>query len=178
MNDRERLKVDTKPFKLRIESEPYAKFLGRKYSVVLDVFDVKRKKELYLSLDAQSLSQPLYELSVTEGLLRDLEIWVVKSPDDEFGVYSIWSKNVCIYVGQAKHQSLQSRLRQHYNGSHNGKLNAWIKSSHPLWFCVEPTKNIQAIDAKERNRIKKYAPLTNKLLLKKEYQYGHYSSSF
>ncbi len=95
-----------------------------------------------------------------------------------FGVYSIWSKNVCVYVGQAKQQSLQSRLRQHYNGSHNEKLNAWIKSSHPLWFTVEPTNNIQGIDAKERNRIKKYAPLTNKLLLKKEYQYGHYSSSF
>ena len=89
MNDRERLKVDTKPFKLRIESEPYAKFLGRKYSVVLDVFDVKRKKELYLSLDAQSLSQPLYELSVTEGLLRDLEIWVVKQSDEKYAKYEV-----------------------------------------------------------------------------------------
>ena len=98
---------------------------------------------------------------------------IQKSPDDEFGIYAIWAKNVCIYVGKAEKQSLRKRLLQHYNKSHNEKLSAWIKSSHPLWFSVETVSNLTSIDAKERNRIKMYAPLTNINLKKKESQYGH-----
>ena len=94
------------------------------------------------------------------------------APGDEFGVYSIWSKNLCIYVGLAKEQSLRSRLYQHYSGSHNDILDKWIKSSHPLWFFYESVANNNAIEAKERDRIKRFAPIANKVLLKKERQYG------
>jgi len=100
-----------------------------------------------------------------------------KAPDDEFGIYSIWSKNLCIYVGKAEKQSIRSRLQQHYSGSHNDKLDKWIKSSHPLWFSYESVANKTAIDAKERNRIKRFAPITNKVLLKKEAQYGQHVTS-
>ena len=64
-------------------------------------------------------------------------------------------------------------MLQHYRGSHNNKLNAWIKSSHPLWISFETVSNLKSIDSKERNRIKRFAPLTNDKLKKKESQYGH-----
>ena len=78
---------------------------------------------------------------------------------------------------ESSNQSLKKRLLQHYSRCHNEKLKAWINSSHQLWFGVEPVTNMGSIDAKERNRIKKYAPLTNELLRKRENQYGTNTSS-
>lgn len=89
MSDRERLKIDTQPIKLRIESEPYPKFLGRKYSVFIDVYDIKRKREYFLSIEPQSLSQPLNALATTEGSLRDLEVWISKTSDEKYAKYDI-----------------------------------------------------------------------------------------
>ena len=89
MSDKERLKIDSQPLKLRIESEPYAKYLGRKYAVVIDVFDVKLKREYYLIIDPQSLSQPIYELTVTEGRLRDIELWIAKESDEKYSKYEV-----------------------------------------------------------------------------------------
>ena len=89
MIERERLKIDTQPKRLRIESDPYVKFMGRKYSVVLDVFDVKKKREFFIVIEAQSLSQPIYELSVTEKKLKDLEIWLSKESDEKYAKYEI-----------------------------------------------------------------------------------------
>jgi hypothetical protein len=89
MNDRERLKVDTQPIKLRIESEPYPKFLGRKYSVLIDVYDIKRKREYALSIEPQSLSQPIHELMTTEGSLKNIEIWISKKSDDKYARYEL-----------------------------------------------------------------------------------------
>lgn len=89
MQERERLKIDTQPIRLRIESEPYVKFMGRKYSVVLDVFDVKKKREYFIVIEAQSLSQPIYQLSVTEKKLKDLEIWLSKESEDKYAKYEI-----------------------------------------------------------------------------------------
>ena len=95
-----------------------------------------------------------------------------KVPDDEYGVYSIWTKYICIYVGKAEKQSLRQRLLQHYKTSHNNDLYNWIISSHQLWFSYETVSNKKSINAKERNRIKRFAPITNKVLQKKEFQYG------
>jgi predicted GIY-YIG superfamily endonuclease len=86
---------------------------------------------------------------------------ISRLPYDQHGVYSIWSKSICIYVGQAKKQSIKDRLLQHYSGSHNDYLALWIKSTHGLFFSVEFIKNPAAIDAKERINIKLFAPLTN-----------------
>tara|TARA_Y100001954_G_C15631776_1_gene513072 strand:- start:144 stop:491 length:348 start_codon:yes stop_codon:yes gene_type:complete len=102
---------------------------------------------------------------------------IQKLPEDVHGIYAIWSRTTCIYVGKAENQSLKKRLTQHYSRCHNEKLKAWINSSHQLWFGIEPVTNLEAIDAKERNRIKKYAPLTNELLRKRENQYGANNSS-
>lgn len=86
---------------------------------------------------------------------------ISRLPHDQYGVYAIWSKSICIYVGQAKRQCVKDRLLQHYAGSHNSYLSLWISSSHVLWFSVEFLKNSAAIDAKERINIKNFAPLTN-----------------
>ena len=89
MSEREKLKVGIQPLKLRIESEPYASFLGRRYSVMLDVWDIKRKREYYLIIDAQSLSQPIHKLTVTEGTLKDLEVWILKESEEKYAKYEV-----------------------------------------------------------------------------------------
>lgn len=101
-----------------------------------------------------------------------------KVPDDEYGVYSIWTKYICVYVGKAEKQSLRQRLIQHYCSSHNDELHSWIASSHQLWFTYETVRNTKAINAKERNRIKTFAPLTNKVLQKRDFYNGVNTSSF
>jgi excinuclease UvrABC nuclease subunit len=98
---------------------------------------------------------------------------ISKVSDDEYGIYSIWSKNVCLYVGKAEKQSLRKRLLQHYSGSHNDKLTLWLNSSHEKWFSVEIVKNTMMIDVKERQSIKWYAPISNVKLLKKGSQYDN-----
>jgi len=97
---------------------------------------------------------------------------ISRIPDNVYGIYSIWTSNLCIYVGQAKRQGIRNRLVQHYNKSHNDDLTRWINSSVQLYFEYEIVSNKIAIDAKERNRIKQFSPLTNKLLLKKEFDNG------
>ena len=87
MTERERLKVDTKPVKLRIESEPYAKFLGRKYTVLIDVFDLKHKREYSLNIEPLSLSQPIHELITAEGSLKNIEVWISKESDEKYAKY-------------------------------------------------------------------------------------------
>ena len=100
-----------------------------------------------------------------------------KAPDRDFGVYLIWSKKVCVYVGKAERQSLRKRLLQHYDNEQNEKLERWIKSSHQLWFSYQVLNDSAIINARERNYIKKFSPLTNKLLQKKEEQYGLHTTS-
>lgn len=98
---------------------------------------------------------------------------ICKSPDDHFGIYVIWSDTVCVYVGKTEKQSIKQRLLQHYTNSHNEKLYGWVQSSYTLWFSFETVSNVDSIDAKERNRVKRYAPVANKHLRKKEHQYGY-----
>ena len=85
----ERIKIDSQPIKLRIDSEPYAKFIGRKYCAVINVFEMKRRREYYLIIDAQSLSRPLFELEESEGALRELVIWINKESDEKYAKYEI-----------------------------------------------------------------------------------------
>ena len=87
--ERERLKVDSQPVKLRIESEPYAKFIGRKYAAVLNVYDLKRKRDYYLIIEAQSLSQPLNDIVEVEGGLVGMEVWINKASDEKMAKYQL-----------------------------------------------------------------------------------------
>lgn len=87
--DRERIKIGQAPVKLRIESEPYAFFIGRKYTAVIDVYEVKQKREYFLLIEPQSLSIPLRQLETTEGGLIGLVVWLSKESDDKFAKYEV-----------------------------------------------------------------------------------------
>jgi excinuclease UvrABC nuclease subunit len=79
----------------------------------------------------------------------------------ENGIYTLWCNRICIYVGKAQASTLNRRLHDHYLRSHNEHLRLWINSSCTLIFQYETVRNILAIPAKERNRIRQLAPLTN-----------------
>lgn len=82
-------------------------------------------------------------------------------PSDYYGVYSFWANHICIYVGKAERQSIRTRLMQHYSESHNKDLKLWFESSIPIEFMYEAVSYVNAIPAKERNRIREYVPITN-----------------
>lgn len=84
-------------------------------------------------------------------------------PDEITGVYIIWypPKVKFIYVGQAKDQSIQKRLLDHWNGSHNETLVRWIKIlAKNLNVCYRPCEYPQ-IDRLERRLIKTWKPEAN-----------------
>ena len=87
--DRQRIKIDQSPIKLRIESEPYVLFLGKKYAAVIDVYEMKQKREYFLIVEAQSLALPLRQLEVAEGKLKDLVLWVSKESSEKFSKYDV-----------------------------------------------------------------------------------------
>lgn len=87
--ERERLKVTSEPRKLRIESEPFVLFVGRKFAACINVFDVKKKREYYVIVEAQSLSLPLLEIMQKEGGLTGIEVWVNKKTDERTSPYEL-----------------------------------------------------------------------------------------
>jgi hypothetical protein len=89
MESRERMKVDVSPIKLRIESEPYVIFLGRAFVAVIDVYDIKNKREFYLPINAQSISIPLHSWYQAEGKLSDIEFWINKESELKTSKYEI-----------------------------------------------------------------------------------------
>lgn len=89
MATRERIRVGIAPIKLRIESEPYVIFLGRTFVAVIDVYDIKNKRELYLPLSAQSIAARLYGWWQTEGALFGIEFWLNKESELKTSKYEI-----------------------------------------------------------------------------------------
>lgn len=89
MAELERLKIDSEPRKLRIESEPYARYVHNQYLVLIDVYDMKRKRDYYLIVQSRSLSKPLNDLESSEGQLKGLEIWVNKESDEKLAKYEV-----------------------------------------------------------------------------------------
>lgn len=82
-------------------------------------------------------------------------------PADYFGVYSFWFKGRCLYIGQAKSQPIKKRLNQHFDVSHNDRLNDWIKAYGPeLTVCIMVSGRSR-IDRLERRLIKSRKPVTN-----------------
>ena len=63
------------------------------------------------------------------GVFRFSYAGIVAIPKDVSGVYAFWcrEKERCIYVGMAKDQSIRTRVLQHWRGSHNEKLNLWLR---------------------------------------------------
>jgi hypothetical protein len=86
---KDRLKIDSRPRKLRIDSEPYVAFAFGKYCPVIDVVDLKTRIGYYIIVDPQSLGGPLRELEKLEGCLTNLIVWVNKESDDKFAKYQV-----------------------------------------------------------------------------------------
>lgn len=91
------------------------------------------------------------------GSLREI-------PSSIMGVYVIWcrSTNLCIYVGQAKKQSIQKRLLDHWNDSHNDLLNDWVKAIDSYLEVCYKKCDTERIDCLEKRLIKKWKPEANK----------------
>ncbi len=88
-----------------------------------------------------------------------------KIPPDAFGVYGLWFQQKCIYIGKAKEQPIPRRLEQHWKGSHNLLLAAWISSKGSnLLVAYSKIKDLDRIDNFEKHCIKRFQPLTNKML--------------
>ena len=88
-------------------------------------------------------------------------------PQDVRGVYGIWFRRHCIYVGKADLQPISTRLEQHWRHSHNDLLHAWIVAKGKLLkvsYMVLSTRN--NIDIYERYFIARFQPLTNKVRYK------------
>jgi hypothetical protein len=90
MNEnRERLIVSTNPVKLRIESNPYVIFLGRSFIPVVDVYDIRMKREYYLPIGAQSISLPMKNWFELEGQLVNIEFWINKESELRTSKYEV-----------------------------------------------------------------------------------------
>ena len=86
---------------------------------------------------------------------------IEKAPSDRFGVYGIWYRGRCIYVGLAQKQSIRERLTNHKIGASNIKLKHYIQAfNEELSFCFEIYEPHEAI-TREREYINKLQPITN-----------------
>lgn len=89
---------------------------------------------------------------------------VDKIPSDMRGVYGFWHQPTgkCLYIGQAKKQSIKSRLKQHWYRSHNAELHRWIVAfGQHIEICYLPADNAK-IHKIEKRLIKALRPETNR----------------
>lgn len=87
-----------------------------------------------------------------------------KIPRQACGVYGIWFKRRCIYIGKAASQSILERLLQHWRGSHNPVLCAWIQAKgSELKVSFQVADDAAQINALEKSCIQRFQPLTNKV---------------
>lgn len=86
-----------------------------------------------------------------------------KIPSHVFGVYGLWYRKRCIYVGKAEQQPIAQRLEQHWKGSHNDHLADWVTAKgSQLRVRYIPVEELSEIDSIEKRYIKNLQPLTNK----------------
>ena len=86
---------------------------------------------------------------------------IMKAPNSLGGVYTIYAKANCLYVGKTENQSLQKRLLDHYRDCHNFKLKKWILSHIHLKFRFLVIRDVSQIDFLERALIQDLNPLCN-----------------
>lgn len=85
----------------------------------------------------------------------------MKAPSHLGGVYMIYAKQNCLYVGKTENQSLQKRLGDHYRDCHNFKLKKWILSHIQLRFRFITEPNVLLIGDLEKALIKQLKPSCN-----------------
>ena len=85
-----------------------------------------------------------------------------KIPRFAHGIYGIWYRAHCVYVGQAARQTIADRLRQHWRKTHSEKLQMWIDAEGAnLRVAYLAVADAGRIDAYERLFIKRFQPLAN-----------------
>ena len=64
-----------------------------------------------------------------KGIFRFSYTGITKIPKGVSGVYAFWRRDNgrCLYVGKAEDQPIRERILQHWRGSHNEKLNLWMR---------------------------------------------------
>lgn len=86
-----------------------------------------------------------------------------KIPEDAFGLYGLWFRKRCLYIGQA--QSIARRLKRHWQHTHNDDLGAWIRAKgSQLRFSYYVLDQHSDIDSLEASYIQRFQPVTNKQL--------------
>ena len=75
---------------LQIKSEPYVLYGRRGYQPVIDVENIHTGEIGYLVISAQSLSEPLFELSVgNNGKLNNITLIIRKESKDRMSPYIV-----------------------------------------------------------------------------------------
>ena len=75
------------------------------------------------------------------------------------GVYILFHSRTIVYVGQS--QDIRSRMRQHYDGSHNKAVRIWIDAlDGDIEFAYFHCVNVDIDDA-EKSMIKFLQPFAN-----------------
>ena len=97
-----------------------------------------------------------------ENQLRFRKADFDKVPANAFGVYGLWYRRRCIYVGKAELQPIATRLKQHWKGTHNPKLAAWVQAKgSQLGFAYLVAEEKSKINPLEKLYIRRFQPLTN-----------------
>ena len=86
-----------------------------------------------------------------------------KLPPDAFGIYGVWYRKRCIYVGKAKDQPIARRLQQHWRAAQNPDLANWLKAKGPeLRIAYQVENDKSRINELERTYIRRFQPLANR----------------
>ena len=90
MSTLEALKFDIEPKRILISSEPYVIYTVRGYQAVVDIIEMKRKKEYLMYIGSASLAKPL-ELLIRENNNKatGLELWIRKETPEKTSKYII-----------------------------------------------------------------------------------------
>ena len=86
-----------------------------------------------------------------------------KIPSNAFGIYGLWYRKRCIYIGKAEKQPIAQRLEQHWKGSHNPDVANWVRAKgSKLRVGYVLVEEHSEIDNLEKRYIRQLQPLTNK----------------
>lgn len=106
-------------------------------------------------------SKLLKDLPQYSDFYRFSAAGIMKAPNRYGGVYVIYAKRNCLYVGKTEDQSIQKRLFDHYRNCHNLRLKKWILSHVQLRFRFMVVPDVTLVDDIERILIQTLNPSCN-----------------
>ena len=86
----QRLKVETEPLKIRIDSEPFVTFTAMGYTVAIFVTALKWKRKYYLYISAKSIAEEFEKIrALNAGSLIGQCFWISKEAEDKKSKYKV-----------------------------------------------------------------------------------------